>query len=275
MFKRKKEHGLLDMKIIRKEILKRKVENFHTRYQRWDIMILLSVILFFQILIIIHFSEWELWHLFDNSFGRMILIPKGTDRTFYNIAISYIAAYIFYLLQVHIPMYLSFKANIEIYQNAIKKEINILEELLFLKSFELKTGDKYYGLKFVTNDVINTIVRVYSNDTKKELIRNFFELHAKQMNKLSMMEMDNTLKNLYRNIISVENRDLFDIDIISNISDEEIESFSRIISVQYIRKKLRFNKYGIVPDYNFVSQDEFDKFPREIPDRIRNTKKFF
>lgn len=81
--------ALLDTKIIKKVLRKERLRRFHTRLQRWDILIVLSAILFVQILVIIYFSEWQMWSIFNNSFFNKILVPTSEDRTLYNIAISY------------------------------------------------------------------------------------------------------------------------------------------------------------------------------------------
>ena len=63
---------------------------------------LLSAILLGAIYFVIKGSTWPL--LFDNMlFSALFYTPSDGDHTLYNIAISYVAAYIFYIIQVYMP----------------------------------------------------------------------------------------------------------------------------------------------------------------------------
>ena len=63
---------------------------------------LLSAILLVAIYFVIKGSTWPL--LFDNIlFSALFYTPSDGDHTLYNIAISYVAAYIFYIIQVFMP----------------------------------------------------------------------------------------------------------------------------------------------------------------------------
>lgn len=63
---------------------------------------LLSIILLGATYFVIKGSAWPL--LFDNKFCRFLFYtPNEGDHTLYNIGISYVAAYIFYIIQVFIP----------------------------------------------------------------------------------------------------------------------------------------------------------------------------
>jgi hypothetical protein len=66
------------------------------------ILLWLSLLLIVSMYLVIRGSSWSL--LFDNKVFRVIFYTDiNADHTLYNIAISYIAAYIFYLIQVFIP----------------------------------------------------------------------------------------------------------------------------------------------------------------------------
>ena len=62
----------------------------------------LTMILFVAFIIVLRGSSWPL--LIDNAFTRWLFLSEETaDKTLYNIGISYIAAYIFYLVQIYFP----------------------------------------------------------------------------------------------------------------------------------------------------------------------------
>ena len=62
----------------------------------------LSLILLLSIYFIVKGSSWPL--LFDNEICRTLFyMSEESDHTLYNIGISYLAAYIFYIIQVFIP----------------------------------------------------------------------------------------------------------------------------------------------------------------------------
>ena len=61
---------------------------------------LLTILMILSCLIIICFCDATVWRPFE---AWTFLLQADKDKTLYNIAISYVAAYIFYILQVYIP----------------------------------------------------------------------------------------------------------------------------------------------------------------------------
>lgn len=61
---------------------------------------LLTILMILSCLIIICFCDATVWKPFETW---TFLLQADKDKTLYNIAISYVAAYIFYILQVYIP----------------------------------------------------------------------------------------------------------------------------------------------------------------------------
>ena len=61
---------------------------------------LLTILMILSCLIIICFCDATVWKPFKTW---TFLLQADKDKTLYNIAISYVAAYIFYILQVYIP----------------------------------------------------------------------------------------------------------------------------------------------------------------------------
>lgn len=274
---------LLNIKAIKKDMRRENLKKLHTRFQRWDILIILSIILFFQVLVIIYFSEWKIWAILDNDFFRKILIPKSEDRTFYNIAISYVAAYIFYILQVHIPAYLSYKNNISLYRAAIESEMNILEEILFVH-LKRKVCKKYYILKSISDDLVNIMGTFeYDSARARSLIKEIQDKHKSNMERISAVDMDNTLKMLYRNMLTnvrIDSPiDLTFLDI-TDLTDEEIFFVINQIAAVYVNNRGKLWKYGFVSDYFFLTDEEYDNkvFSYEATKRtyehIKNIRKY-
>ncbi len=61
---------------------------------------LLNILMVISCIIIICFCDWPILKPFETW---MFLLQSDKDKTLYNIAISYVAAYVFYILQVYIP----------------------------------------------------------------------------------------------------------------------------------------------------------------------------
>ncbi|MCD7956567.1 MAG: hypothetical protein LUG93_12665 [Lachnospiraceae bacterium] len=68
------------------------------------VLIILSVILVVALFFVIRGSSWPL--ISDNMILKLLFYSDNeADHTFYNIAISYVAAYLFYFIQVFYPEY--------------------------------------------------------------------------------------------------------------------------------------------------------------------------
>lgn len=85
------------MKDLRNDFLKNKVLFEYNR-----VLIRLSTILAIALFFVVRGSSWPL--IMDTKSLRFLLYTEAkTDHTLYNIGISYVAAYIFYILQVYLP----------------------------------------------------------------------------------------------------------------------------------------------------------------------------
>lgn len=71
--------------------------------QRNRTLLALTFLLLLMVMLIIKYCDFPLL-LPEKYFGFLICEP-GTDKLWYNIGISYVAAYIFYIIQVYIPTY--------------------------------------------------------------------------------------------------------------------------------------------------------------------------
>lgn len=108
------------------------------KYEMQKILFALSVIFVISVFIIIVDCDLPIVkiHPSIDPWIEKIFISKHEDNTFYNIAISYVAAYIFFILQVYIPANANhkkgmglLKEEIEVYLNHILMLLTILSEI--------------------------------------------------------------------------------------------------------------------------------------------------
>lgn len=94
----------------------------------------LSLVLLVAVFLVIRGCTIPL--LVDNQLTRFLFYSDGHgDKTLYNIAISVIAAYIFYLVQVYIPEKTQCKKKINMVSQANQHQIFILEQ--FIKAWQV------------------------------------------------------------------------------------------------------------------------------------------
>ena len=109
----------------------------------------LSLILLLSIYFIVKGSSWPL--LFDNEICRILFyMSEESDHTLYNIGISYLAAYIFYIIQVFIPE--RKKTQVAIAQT----KLDMFNCLHLCKMF-LEGWKRYVGYDRVGNGCINNV----------------------------------------------------------------------------------------------------------------------
>ena len=109
----------------------------------------LSLILLLSIYFIVKGSSWSL--LFDNEICRTLFyMSEESDHTLYNIGISYLAAYIFYIIQVFIPE--RKKTQVAIAQT----KLDMFNCLHLCKMF-LEGWKRYVGYDRVGNGCINNV----------------------------------------------------------------------------------------------------------------------
>ena len=109
----------------------------------------LSLILLLSIYFIVKGSSWPL--LFDNEICRTLFyMSEESDHTLYNIGISYLAAYIFYIIQVFIPE--RKKTQVAIAQT----KLDMFNCLHLCKMF-LEGWKRYVGYDRVGNGCINNV----------------------------------------------------------------------------------------------------------------------
>jgi hypothetical protein len=98
----------MEIKDSRNDFIKHKVFFEYNRILIW-----LSMLLVIAFFFVIRGSSWPL--LIDTKIFRfMFYCAADADHTLYNIGISYVAAYIFYILQVYLPAIIKTKLSIPV-----------------------------------------------------------------------------------------------------------------------------------------------------------------
>ena len=147
-------------------------------YNYQNILLKLTIVLLIAIFIVIKGCTIPL--LIDNKLMRFLFYSadKG-DKTLYNISISVIAAYIFYLVQVYIPEKIRCKKQLNIYEVYVgnRHEIFILEQ--FLKAIDVFLSCKndkycfhYKEFKYTTNYGEHCLTKDLYKETLDELTDN-------------------------------------------------------------------------------------------------------
>ena len=118
----------MEKKIILEKKMKREKYNFIKNLILFDYqktLLKLTMILFIGVIWVIRGSTAPL--IVDNSIFRNLFFSDPTgDKTTYNIGISLIAAYIFYLVQVHLPEKKRVKRNLSVFSFAHRHEVYII-----------------------------------------------------------------------------------------------------------------------------------------------------
>ena len=117
-------------------------------YDYQKTLLKLTIVLVGAILVVIRGSTAPV--LVDNKMFRLLFCSEPTgDKTFYNICVSIIAAYIFYVVQVYIPEKHKMKKYISIFSEEHRYEIFLLNQyLLAWEKFIDKEEGKCYFCEF-------------------------------------------------------------------------------------------------------------------------------
>lgn len=90
--------------------------------------IVLSAILLISMFLVIKFCDYPVWSFLPDIIQGLFTKKSNTDMTLYNLGISYIVSYIFYMLVSFMPEFLSYREEIEKRINlraAIHREIQL------------------------------------------------------------------------------------------------------------------------------------------------------
>lgn len=151
-------------------MIKRKKDNKNSFINRRvffgynEILVKLSVLLIVALYFVIRGSSWPLISSNNVIYELFYTDPDG-DHTLYNIAISYVAAYIFYLIQVYYPE--QKKTSIAIVQTKLDMRNCLHQCAIFINGWEAyTTRDQAKGA--ITG--VNTQL-LYFQDTEEHIVQ--------------------------------------------------------------------------------------------------------
>lgn len=124
--------------------------------ERNRIFIALTALLLPMIFLIVKYSDAPL--LLPEKWFSFLLCEPDADKTLYNIAISYAAAYIFYIVQVYIPTTIKEKHALLLIHRSISAILRDLKELFYIVDHmiefhdggiaEIKKCSCYYNMEY-------------------------------------------------------------------------------------------------------------------------------
>ena len=142
-------------------------------YDYQKILLKLSLVALVALFFVVRGSTAPL--LIDTELMRQLFCTDvNGDKTIYNIAISVIAAYIFYIFQVHIPEKKKHKRNMTIVSELNKYLVRLLEELVtawrvFLVVYNGEHGCVFKAFEYETNIGSYTVDEENYADLNSEL----------------------------------------------------------------------------------------------------------
>lgn len=244
------------------------------KYKRNRILFELTIILLLSVIFIIKENSMPLirTNSFWDKYIEYIFTKSSNDSTLYNISISYIAAYIFYLIQIYLPSVsehthgnILLKQNIEKYINYIKILILSINELLEYNKNQL--------------NIRNQINEIYIIEKSKKMIFKFTYLRSYEKIKTQIIKFNNDIftnpalnyldKNVSELLCSLPITELFTLSdniyqqknhLINTkiIDNEAIKKMNSIIDELQKRYGFHFETYSITDDLRqqeqYVSQ---------------------
>lgn len=151
-------------------MIKRKKDNKNSFINRRvffgynEILVKLSVLLIMALYFVIRGSSWSLISN-NNVIYKLFYTDPDGDHTLYNIAISYVAAYIFYLIQVYYPE--RKKTSIAIVQTKLDMRNCLHQCAIFINGWEAYTT-RDQAKKAITG--VNTQL-LYFQDTEGHIVQ--------------------------------------------------------------------------------------------------------
>lgn len=160
------------------------------------ILLILSAGTIISIFIIIRQCSYPL--VYNTALLRWIFLSQGDERIMSNIAYSYIAAYIFYLMQVYIPILINRKRVRTVLATKIKKITIYIYELSYVLgqithkdnkglSVDLHHFPLYYKMEY---DGEKHIKRVSDSNTLFAMLNRIEELYECLLDKFVIYNLD-------------------------------------------------------------------------------------
>lgn len=229
----------------------------------------LTVILMVAIYIIICDCEIPLIQINPeiDKYMEKIFIHNHKDKTFYNIAISYVAAYIFFLLQVYIPSKVNHNHSMTILKEEIEKYINLVKLLLtILMTVTISSGGKITIKKqrelYIVEKKENRIFCFTFEESYKKLLELIEVKHSELISNPMINFMD---KRIFEFIYSISVKDI--ISLSNNICEQMqktnpvpikgkdiITHANNLIMLLETKYKFAFEEYRVTNDPNEISK---------------------
>ncbi len=164
-------------------------------FSKNKIFISLTVLLLLAIFVIIRECNYPL--LSHLKIFEFLFVPKYTEKIFYNLSLSYIAAYIFYVIQIFIPQTIKNKKAWNILIVDFQKEYRLAKEFLFLVSQIVKMTENSQ-IQYKTSTY--PIYYKESDCHSYNILKRFSEIGT----------LEQLVKDIQQQFISIENNKYYD-----------------------------------------------------------------
>ncbi|MCM1122042.1 MAG: hypothetical protein NC416_05620 [Eubacterium sp.] len=205
----------------------------YIKYSKNKIFISLTVILVFSVFIIIRECDYPL--LVHSEIFKLFFVHKYTEKLFYNLSLSYIAAYIFYIIQIFIPQTIRNKRACKILAMEFQKEYRLTKEFLFLVS----QITKMEGISKIQYK--SSFSSFYYRDYSNNILKRFSEINT----------LEQLVQDIQQQFIAIENNKYY------NELDSYIIEFYSLFPLTEIQKCLDCIIYSFnsTNNLNVVSND--------------------
>ena len=209
----------------------------HFKYSYNKVLFLLSIILILALYITIRECQYPL--LFDNTLFILLFTSKSSDATLYNISLSYIAAYVFYVIQVYIPQYINNKKGIYNIQKNLTTEIQLIDKLLCIYHSSIEINEDFIE--------INPSGPIYI--IEKHLDYAYLSRFTYQK---SYIKMKQQILDLHASICTNPSISLIDTNLIQCISNIPLDAVFNLLDNIY--KQIDENRYWPISLNGSISQ---------------------
>lgn len=227
------------------------------------IFLSLTFVLLFAAFFIVRGCEYPL--ITQSAFLTKVFVSRYSEKLFYNLSLSYVAAYIFYIIQIYIPETVHEKKALQILRQNLVNEMRLISEFLFLTQY-VTNNEGESSILYSKN-----IPEVFYKecDTKKCLLKRFSSVNTLKTNLETLIEVHQQIVNnhcysdlnsyiLYLHSLLPLKEMKSCIDCI-NYSSEPSHNI-RLVSDNFIVKVNQFeeNMELIIPGYQKVKFEQCD-----------------
>lgn len=192
----------------------------YIKFERNRVFIMLTLILMIFIFIIIRECDFPI--IYNNRILDYLFVSTNTDKLFYNISISYVSAYIFYIIEIYIPLSLKNKKAINIMKENVIKEIRLLKYFLYIfDKSTYKEGNKYV----IKQNIDYPFYILIEEDNGITYLKRF----TYNLSLSSFCESLKEVNSVICNSSSVHDADAYVTEILTNIPIEKIISLLKYI----------------------------------------------